>query len=98
MKKHATKRQAEVSRFKFVSREEIERRRFAYQTKRGWGNWLRRYLWGHFTTLTFARRTGEQGAARLVMAWIMEVERLSRRDVGWFFVLERGAGGQLHAH
>ena len=98
MSKHATKLQAEASKFKFVSREEIERRHFVHHTKRGWGIWLRRYAWAHFVTLTFARRTGEQGAIRLFMKWICELERLTRREVGWFFVLEWGSGGQLHLH
>lgn len=73
----------------------------ARRVRDGWGSFLERVEWNMSATLTVDPRkadVSENMVSREVFAWCGDVGRLSRRPVGWAYVVEAGGGGRLHAH
>jgi hypothetical protein len=67
-----------------------------------WSAFLGRFNWEIFVTLTFDPRrvfpVGRELADREAFHFCKEVARLTRRPIGWAYVVERGKGGCWHAH
>lgn len=83
---------------KFLSGREADRIRCALEVRRAWGQWLSIFVWHHFATLTFACQPSVVGATRDFRTWVRRLEQRAQERVFWFYVLERGAAGQLHVH
>ncbi len=61
-----------------------------------WGDFLGRYDWDWFATLTFAELVCDRLATARFRSWM---RRLKARDPYWFLVHEIGSiGGRLHLH
>ena len=63
-----------------------------------WGQWLMKFLWHHFATLTFANSPSIEGAVRQFGRWVRHLEQRTQQAIHWFYALERGAAGLLHFH
>jgi hypothetical protein len=66
----------------------------------GYAEWLSRYKWIWFATLTFGGCPGFSRADRLFRRWITEIEAKDGTDeFRWVRVTERGAfGDNIHFH
>jgi hypothetical protein len=83
----------------FLSPREAEHLRLSLEARSAIGEWLgKQFAWDHFVTLTFEHRVSEGTARREFDRWVLSLEQRARRSLGWFYALERGAGGQLHIH
>lgn len=64
-----------------------------------WGQWLTRYEWDHYLTLTFSREGTQQGARRAAARYLKRLAREVGGPVPFFWGTEYGgAGGRLHLH
>jgi hypothetical protein len=59
---------------------------------------LRRYPWSYFCTLTTRGRRGAAFLRKKFERWTRYVGGAARRRIHWFMVLERGVLGRLHLH
>lgn len=70
--------------------------------QRAWADFLGRFEWQWFVTLTFDPRrafpAGHRKADREAFWWCGQVEHLLRRPVAWVYAPERGPTGQWHVH
>lgn len=70
--------------------------------QRAWAEFLGRFPWQWFVTLTFDPRrsfpVGHKAADREAYWWCSQVEHLLRRPVAWVYAPERGATGTWHVH
>ena len=84
------------------SRFEERTRINARRVRNGWAEFLNRFGWEHFLTLTTdpARhsRVSVDRLSRDVHRLCCELSYLSRRQVGWAYAIEGGGGPSLHAH
>jgi hypothetical protein len=62
------------------------------------GDWLGKWNWTHFATLTFALSATEGSGRAQFLRWIRRLQQRSGGPVGWFYAFERGLGGSLHLH
>jgi hypothetical protein len=64
-----------------------------------WGEFLSRFHWDWFLTLTFAEPARSFRAHRLFERFAGDVEEAARQQIGWFRADEYGPeGGRLHIH
>ena len=63
----------------------------------GYTEWLSRYDWQWFVTLTFRGYPPARKARRLLQQWLGELKgKNGADDFGYFFALESGASGENH--
>lgn len=65
---------------------------------RGWAQYLDRYSWDAFASLTFAQPRSPDGARRQFERWIRRVEQRVQDRVDWFLVVESSPAGVVHVH
>jgi len=64
-----------------------------------WGEFLSRFPWDWFLTLTFAEPVGSFRAHRLFGKFALDIEKAAGRPIGWFRGDEFGSqGGRFHMH
>lgn len=82
----------------FRGRHRLRRRAL----QRAWADFLGRFPWQWFVTLTFDPRrsfpVGHRHADREAFWWCGQVEHVLRRPVAWVYAPERGATGTWHVH
>ena len=64
----------------------------------GWGDFLERFHWSHFGTLTFRQERSQQSAVRDFRRWVRRVEQRSGGRVDWMFAVEPTYTGAAHVH
>ena len=64
--------------------------------RQAWANWLRRFGWTHFVTLTFAHPRGRNGALAAVRHWMRITTKQGSGQA--FLVVERRGHGLWHVH
>jgi hypothetical protein len=77
---------------------EAERVELLPKVRAAWGNRLSDLPWTHFATLTLAYTCSSDAVKQQFDQWIRRFEQRSKRYVGYFMAIERGAAGHLHAH
>jgi hypothetical protein len=66
--------------------------------KIAWSDYLDRYGWGAFVTLTFTHAPTEDSARRSFSRWVRRVEQRTGVALDWFYALEASAADRLHVH
>lgn len=68
----------------------------------GWRNghaeWIRRFHWSHFLTLTFAAEVSQSSAAWEFRRFVRRLEQRAQQGIYWFMASEVGAKGRVHLH
>jgi hypothetical protein len=70
----------------------------AASLRRAWGDHINRYAWDVVLTLSSATCASRDRIHRELRRFFHRLERAGKAPVWWFYALERGAGGMLHAH
>ncbi len=81
-----------------IDREGFDRESARLKMRRSWGEWLGRFSWHHFGTLTFSNEVSIENALRQFRRWIRRLELRTQNAVPWFMVVERGSAGLVHVH
>lgn len=69
------------------------------QVRQAWGEWLERFPWDHYVTLTFKDKSGPDLARRSFDRWIRRLEQEAKLPLLWFVGHENGRLlGRLHLH
>jgi hypothetical protein len=69
------------------------------QVQDGWGQFLARFPWDWYFTLTFRELVSPQQAVRIFRRFARDIEEAADMPIGWFRVSEYGTrGGRLHMH
>ena len=63
-----------------------------------WGEWLTRYEWDHYATLTFTYEPTVDQARRDFTRFRRRLEQRAQRAVQWFSAIETGQFGRRHMH
>ena len=71
-----------------------------HRTRCAWDEFLHRYAWAHFGTLTAAEEwSAERLRREFLDGWVRRAAWHARSPVPWFAVIEKGpVGGRAHLH
>jgi hypothetical protein len=80
------------------TREAMRGREELTALRTGWGEWLGKFEWNHFATLTFATAPSVDRSRNEFRRWVRRLEAVAQGPVSSFYALEAGGGWNPHFH
>lgn len=70
------------------------------KTIEAWGNYLNRFKWEHWCTLTprFTDCSSRALRRAFIDQFVRRLARVAGQRINWFYAMERSLGGVLHLH